>query len=178
MPVRASELPDGVKQQILGKIREQVGGAEYDRLVASVGEDGLIEAVLNQAKSESDKQKKQKRKVPWTWGAIVAIVLLAGVGVQVETWGQFLFLGSMTLVGSFAWTYLVVGVIDLLNDTKTCGGCLTGLFNLLVANIWVFIISISLAYLVGYFVITGDYEGAMQIGCGFWSRCPTPTPMP
>jgi hypothetical protein len=41
-------LPAGVRQQILEALQQQLGGAEYRRLVNVMGEDGVIECVLQQ----------------------------------------------------------------------------------------------------------------------------------
>jgi hypothetical protein len=46
----SSDLPQDVKQQILANIREQIGDDQYERLVSSIGEDGIINLMLENAK--------------------------------------------------------------------------------------------------------------------------------
>lgn len=46
MALTSSTLPAAVKQNVLRQIREQIGWQEYERLVNSLGEDGLIDLVL------------------------------------------------------------------------------------------------------------------------------------
>jgi hypothetical protein len=46
MAALSSALPPAVKQDLLRRVREQIGWSEYQRLVSALGEDGLLELVL------------------------------------------------------------------------------------------------------------------------------------
>ena len=45
--MKAADLRHDEKQEVLGKVRTMVGSGEYDKLVNSLGEDGVIDAVLS-----------------------------------------------------------------------------------------------------------------------------------
>lgn len=47
----ALELPCEMKRTVLALLRERLGEREYEQLVAALGEDGLIDAVLDRMKA-------------------------------------------------------------------------------------------------------------------------------
>ena len=49
MAIRVSDLPQGAKQELLRRIREQIGESQYRELVEAVGEDKLLEVAVQQA---------------------------------------------------------------------------------------------------------------------------------
>lgn len=53
MDIKAKDLRPEVRQDILDKIKNELGYSEYNRLVDKVGEDGLIEFVLLQTVSNA-----------------------------------------------------------------------------------------------------------------------------
>jgi uncharacterized ion transporter superfamily protein YfcC len=184
MSLEARNLPDGVKKQILSQIREQIGWSEYDKLVSALGEDGLIEMALrqldNQAKEteeEAKSKEKQREKERWTWIIIICLVLLTGIGVRTPTWWQFLILAAFTVLSVIMLSATGMTAYDLLKTSNGCGELLKGLGSLIGANIFLIIWAFLMLIGVAYFVVTGDYEAASQVGCGFFSSCPTPTPI-
>lgn len=51
--LRATDLPENVREQLLQQIRDQIGVSQYNNLVANMGEDGMIDMVLTQMKKGS-----------------------------------------------------------------------------------------------------------------------------
>lgn len=61
--MNVSDLPPSTRRVLLDKVRDQVGSSNYDQMVSAVGEDGVLEALLdqgNRASAESDSS--------WGWG--------------------------------------------------------------------------------------------------------------
>ena len=46
MALKASDLPDNVKRQLSGAVRDQMGSSQYDDMVDFLGEDALLDMVL------------------------------------------------------------------------------------------------------------------------------------
>jgi hypothetical protein len=46
--LKASELSENMREQVLVSVREQLGDAQYNRLIDSIGRDGVIDLVLKQ----------------------------------------------------------------------------------------------------------------------------------
>jgi hypothetical protein len=71
MSIRASDLSDDIKNQLLANIRGQVGEDRYFEMVSGLGEDGLLDIVLNQAEQETGRTSysgaaaHKKEKGPW-----------------------------------------------------------------------------------------------------------------
>src|SRR5206468_1672654 len=49
----AKDWPDHVRQDILAQLRNRIGWAEYDQLVASLGEEGVLELLLQQVQGSA-----------------------------------------------------------------------------------------------------------------------------
>lgn len=58
--MKASDLPDEIKNELLTQIRQQLGQAQYDILVENLGKDGLIDAVLDQVNYSNNALSSQK----------------------------------------------------------------------------------------------------------------------
>jgi hypothetical protein len=80
MTVKAADLPDSLKRPLLNQIREQVGGSDYDRMVGSVGEDGLLDILLNSAPGPSSSASSGTalgyRQNPWSkaWEVVLGVL--------------------------------------------------------------------------------------------------------
>jgi len=46
--LRAADLPNNVREQLLEKIRDQLGTAQFNQLIKAMGEDGVIDLVVKQ----------------------------------------------------------------------------------------------------------------------------------
>lgn len=53
MSIRASDLPDPIRRQLLDQLRSQLGWSDYDRLVGQLGEDELLNMALSQTQSQA-----------------------------------------------------------------------------------------------------------------------------
>lgn len=79
MSMKASDLSDTQRKAILNHIRTQVGDTQYSQLRDSLGDDGLIDAILLQA-SKSDVQTAQpKSGIQWVF--YLAILLASAVAI-------------------------------------------------------------------------------------------------
>jgi hypothetical protein len=54
MPMKAADLPEEMKRNLLEQIRHQVGDSNYDRAVSQVGEDRFLDLCLEKAASEAE----------------------------------------------------------------------------------------------------------------------------
>ena len=81
--MKASELPYDVKQQFLDQIKKNVGSYEYDRMVDSIGEDGLVDLAIQNLQDSSRTQVEQKGFLD-RFGCL--IVLIVGASVYL-IWG-------------------------------------------------------------------------------------------
>ena len=61
MPLSSKDLPPHMKEELLRQLRDQIGWQQYNRLVAQLGEDGLVDAVL-QGLGKPDSQPTADRK--------------------------------------------------------------------------------------------------------------------
>lgn len=93
MPLKASDLTYDMKQNVLSQIRSQTGDGEYDRLVRALGEDGLIDLVLEKmngttntsAASYNDSRTTIGSKV---WNVIKTILGILGFLFILWLWGR------------------------------------------------------------------------------------------
>jgi hypothetical protein len=172
MPSEAQNLPDEVKTQLLSRMRARMGDSAFFKLADLLGEDEMIETALYQErKAIAEGQRKQR----WLWAAIVGIVLLVGIGVRAQTWGQFLIFGAAGLGAASTWAYLIVAIPGALKAAKGC----EDLFLPALQTFFFLPVAIITSLAVGYFVISGDFEAAQQFLCGSrWLHCKTPTPTP
>ena len=105
MEIRVSDLPHEARQELLRRIREQMGESQYRSLVEAVGEDKLLEAAFQQAGAPA---REPARGSPPTWlmwvGWIAAVALLGGLGWLVGGRVGWIFGGAaMGLVLAPAW---------------------------------------------------------------------------
>lgn len=87
--MKASELPDDFKKEMLGRIRGQVGSARYDEMVKAVGKDGLMDLVMESMSRASDEAPRSESTSGfwdkfWDKGGwLVGLVLLLwGAGIR------------------------------------------------------------------------------------------------
>lgn len=91
--MKDSDLTYDEKQRLLSHIRDQTGQIEYDRMVDALGEDGLIDLVLEKvggttnasAVSSSNSPSTISRKV---WRVIRTIFVVVGILIILWLWGQ------------------------------------------------------------------------------------------
>jgi len=61
MTLKASDLSEGTKRQILDEIRNRLGQTQYQQMIDSLGEDGLINAILTiETANKSETSVKRK----------------------------------------------------------------------------------------------------------------------
>jgi len=80
--VKAADLPDDVKQKLLEQIEQQVGWAQYRKMVEAVGEDGLIDLALGKAEEMAGSQAAAKKQGWWNkhgWWAGLVIWAMIGL---------------------------------------------------------------------------------------------------
>ena len=92
MPMKASDLPESTKRQLLAAIRSKIGQDEYKKLVDTLGEDGLIEAV---ASGKADASPEKGKDGSWIWWVLAFIVMPIICGIIAgpkgsEAWFGFL----------------------------------------------------------------------------------------
>lgn len=106
MSLKSSDLPDGVKSQVLRQVRAQVGSTQYDSMVATLGEDGLLDLVLEKVGEPSTSQAIPRRADtnPWLEAAAFLLILAGLLGWGPWPWmkvvsGILLWLTSIGPVG-------------------------------------------------------------------------------
>ena len=68
--MKASDLPYGVRHQLLDQVRQQVGDGTYQRMTSELGEDGLLDLFLEKSAALAvDKPASEK---PGCLGAALA----------------------------------------------------------------------------------------------------------
>jgi hypothetical protein len=67
MTITASDLPSDVKQGLLNRIREQIGQEKYREMVDVLGEDKVLDMVLEKTNSKSESS--------WTWKEILGVIV-------------------------------------------------------------------------------------------------------
>lgn len=84
MPLRTSDLSYEAKQQLLKAIRDQIGSNEYNNIVETLGEDGLIDLALAKANRALERQTSKEEKRSWiimlVEGALIAIAAFISFG--------------------------------------------------------------------------------------------------
>jgi hypothetical protein len=93
MRPNASDLPNDVRQNLVDQIRNQVGDSEYDRLVDQMGENQLIDYVLQKMDTNSSQVSASIRPTPQTpgnkaWEVIKYIIFVVGVVLFLLLAGQ------------------------------------------------------------------------------------------
>lgn len=89
MPLKAADLTYDMKQNVLSQIRDQTGEAEYDRLVDSLGEDGLIDLVLEKMNGATGSNRSSHTQSQSSAGAKIGKVIkivLSVVGIIFVLW--------------------------------------------------------------------------------------------
>jgi hypothetical protein len=84
--MKAAELPYDVRRQLLSQIRGQVGQADYDRMVGTLGEDGLLDLAMEKAQEVARGQAGAQTKKPRS--RLSAVV---SVAVGVVLWGALVY---------------------------------------------------------------------------------------
>ncbi|MDQ3744044.1 MAG: hypothetical protein M3444_06665 [Acidobacteriota bacterium] len=85
--MRAAELPYDVRRQLLSQIREQVGQADYDRMVGTLGEDGLLDLAMEKAQGVARGQAGAQTKKPRS-----RLSTVVSVAVGVGLWAAFVYI--------------------------------------------------------------------------------------
>lgn len=94
MALKASDMPHEVKRRMLERLESQLGSTEYDKLVNTLGEDGLIDLALKELNSAStgrsssnggsDAWSKAWAVVLWIIGSNWPVILCFFIGGCVE----------------------------------------------------------------------------------------------
>jgi hypothetical protein len=84
--MKASDLPYNVRQQLLLQIEKQVGSTQYNKMVDDVGENKLIDFVLEKTEEMAKSQAPAKPKVN------VRDIILALLGIASALHGFFVYL--------------------------------------------------------------------------------------
>ena len=79
--MKARDLPLEARQMVLAQVRKQLGNLEYDRLVDAVGEDGVIDVILEKAGSSSGGADKKESGGSWGLPIAIGVVLVAAAAV-------------------------------------------------------------------------------------------------
>lgn len=81
MAITAAALPENLKQDLLRQLEEQIGWSKYNELVNALGEDGLIDLIL-QKMQEAQNNQPTPRSSSGKWrewgGEILSWVLILG----------------------------------------------------------------------------------------------------
>ena len=59
--MRSSDLPDGTKRQLLSAIRDKIGRSQYDSMVDTVGEDRMLDMLLDSANKQGSTSGRASR---------------------------------------------------------------------------------------------------------------------
>jgi|SRR5947209_7580105 len=88
MAITASSLPQGVKDDLRRQLRDQIGWSKYDQLVNALGEDGVVDLILEKIQ-EAQRGQAPQRASSGQWAErskgflVVALVILYWVLVAV-----------------------------------------------------------------------------------------------
>lgn len=122
MTVKAMDLPESVKKDLLDKIRGQIGETEYDRMVGIVGENGLLDIILNSAPSSST--------LPSSCTAPESVAQehsdLWSTPLQALTWfppGNIVIICALLLGAAFEWIADILASITYPPQHRQQGGC-------------------------------------------------------
>lgn len=148
MTLNSSDINNGLKQEILKNIRIKLGEYEYQKLVDSLGEDGIIEAVIQQAKNQEKtpiiaKKENKIKKVFTTIITGVAIITIALLVILVFTYGTdyFNFWYGKIITGFFLIPFAVfvlgldINVLFDFSDWTCIIGILLTIISLIII-IW------------------------------------------
>jgi hypothetical protein len=143
MALTADDLPPEVKRQLLDRLRAQIGDANYDQLVVTYGEDGVVNLLLRQMGPEQPAPRASAKLPEWMMGC--AVLTLLGMaflffslfgqdGVKVGSWSWLL----KVVVGSLGTVADLVFLVGLRNDAQKkdskpffeFSGCLDAIWTL------------------------------------------------
>jgi len=88
--LKASDLPDELRKVLLEQARSQIGDAEFQRLVGSVGEDGIIEALLARSATQPEAPQTAASKIAGSFMYVLAwavfLAVMIGLFWAAENW--------------------------------------------------------------------------------------------
>ena len=100
--MRASDLPSDAKHRLADAIREQIGDAQYEKLVSAHGEDNVLNIALQGAQDHGRQEESRSAKAWWIFGVMwLVITLIAGAFTGLRT-GLVLFFSPLLCVAFFA----------------------------------------------------------------------------
>ena len=152
MTIKAADLPDSLKRPLLGKIKDQIGGSQYDQMVGSMGEDGLLDILLSSTSEapSSSATAVHYNQSAWAKGLeVVGEVLGSNTWIWVAMafgmgWGGF-----VAVLGFFVLLYLGATFFEAIGALNA--------------------VSTGLAWVVG---ITVGGAAVVGIGYGLWIGVP------
>jgi hypothetical protein len=152
--VRASDLPDPFKKQLLANLRSQVGHQPVDHLVDQIGEDGVVDVVL-QAMSSHERPTSYS-----SWRKGFGLLFVGGIWPPIYL--VFSVIGSLGWVGvpvCLGIAFLIVAVGALVDQI--------GIWNATSAALaWTLGGACVVALLIG--VGFALWIGLPWIGSGIW----------
>jgi hypothetical protein len=91
--LKASDLPSELRKVLLEQARDQIGDAEFQQLVGSVGEDGIIEALLAGSAKQPEVSETAASKIAgfftyvFFWAIFLAVMM--GLFWSAEHWAMW-----------------------------------------------------------------------------------------
>jgi hypothetical protein len=84
--MKASELPSDIRKSLLEDIENKLGYSEYRKMVDALGEDGMLDMVLEnmEKKATEEKEKKDAHTGCVIWVIIFLILFIIGGCVEVK----------------------------------------------------------------------------------------------
>jgi len=82
--MKAEDLRQEVKAQLLEHIQKTLGDAEYSRLVSDMGEDGIVNQFMKQIEQSATPPKKEQN--PLFFYVPITILMVACIVVWILTW--------------------------------------------------------------------------------------------
>ena len=100
MALKASDLPDDAKRELLRRMREQIGSTNYKQLVDRFGENGLLDQALEKADELDDEHERKEKEQQGFWyryGFLIVLLILIlpaawsrNVALTTPLWGFLL----------------------------------------------------------------------------------------